>query len=228
MDPVTTSFLPAARARQQHQLWLFVIILVTCNSNEPILQVTTPFSNIRCVFLDRDGVINRKPPEGAYVGRWSDFHLLPGVESAIAALNRAGIRVLVISNQRGIALGHYTASDVDALHTRLQQHLAQYQARIDAFYYCPHDRDACDCRKPKTGLFEQAFRDFPDIPRSSAIVIGDSLSDIEAARNLGIPSIFVQGDPATQKPGAATAAQHASLVAASLAEAVGILVLKDR
>jgi D-glycero-D-manno-heptose 1,7-bisphosphate phosphatase len=182
------------------------------------------FPNIRCVFLDRDGVINRKAPEGAYVGRWSDFHILPGAESAIAALNRAGALVIVISNQRGIALGHYTAADVDALHARLQEHLAAHGARIDAFYYCPHDKDQCDCRKPKTGLFEQAFRDFPGASRANSIVIGDSLSDIDAARNLGVPSIFIEGDPATQKPGAATANRRATLSAHSVAEAVRSLL----
>lgn len=186
--------------------------------------MTTAFPNIRCVFLDRDGVINRKPPEGAYIARWSDFHILPGAEAAIAALNRAAIRVIVISNQRGIALGYYTASDVDALHARLLQHLAERGARIDAFYFCPHDKDSCDCRKPKTALFEQAFRDFPDASRSNSIVIGDSLSDIDAARNLGVPSIFIQGDPATQKPGAETAAARADLVAHSLAEALEALL----
>ena len=186
--------------------------------------MTTVFPNIRCVFLDRDGVINRKPPEGAYVARWSDFHILPGAEAAIAALNRAGIRVVVISNQRGIALGYYTAADVDALHARLRQHLSAHAARIDAFYFCPHDKDSCDCRKPKTALFEQAFSDFPDVSRSNSIVIGDSLSDIDAARNLGVPSIFIQGDPATQKPGAATAAARAGLVVHSLAEAVEALL----
>lgn len=188
--------------------------------------VTTAFHNIRCVFLDRDGVINRKPPEGAYVGRWSDFHILPGVEAAIAALNRAGIRVIVISNQRGIALGYYTAAGVDALHTQLQQHLASHGARIDAFYYCPHDKNMCGCRKPKIGLFEQALRDFPDVSQTDCIIIGDSLSDIEAARNLGIPSIFIHGDPATRKPGADSAAQRASLVVHSLSEAVEPLLAR--
>jgi D-glycero-D-manno-heptose 1,7-bisphosphate phosphatase len=202
----------------------FVIILVTTDGTSRNPQVTTAFSNIRCVFLDRDGVINRKPPEGAYVGRWNDFHILPGVESAIAALNRGGLRVIVISNQRGIALGHYSGADVDALHARLQQHLAAHHACIDAFYYCPHDRDGCDCRKPKTALFEQAFRDFPDASRANSLVIGDSLSDIEAACNLGVPSIFIEGHPATQKPGAGTAAQRANLVAGSLAEAVAAVL----
>lgn len=178
------------------------------------------FQNIQFVFLDRDGVINRKPPEGQYVGRREEFHLLPGVESAIATLNRAGKRVLVISNQRGVALGLYSRADVDALHAWLKEHLAGHGARVDGFYYCPHDKNACDCRKPKTGLFEQAFRDFPDANAANSLVIGDSVSDIEAARNLGSASIFIQGDPLTQKPGADKGAALADAVAGSLAEAV--------
>jgi len=181
------------------------------------------FHGIRCIFLDRDGVLNRKAPEGEYIGRWSEFHLLPGVEEAIAALNRAGRRAVVVSNQRGIALGRYTAGDVEALHAQLQQHLAAHSAHIDAFYYCPHDLDACDCRKPKTGLFRQAFRDFPDASAENSVVIGDSLSDIQAARNLGTRSIFIEGDPETGKAAATQAAELADAVAASLAEAVALL-----
>jgi D-glycero-D-manno-heptose 1,7-bisphosphate phosphatase len=182
--------------------------------------VTISFAHIRFVFLDRDGVINRKPPEGEYIGHWRDFELLPGAASAIAALNRSGRRVIVVSNQRGIALGRYTSADVDALHARLQEHLAGHDAHIDAFYYCPHDKDACDCRKPKTGMLEQAFRDFPEAARTNSLLIGESLSDIEAARRFGLPSVFIQGDPATQKTGAAKAASLADAVSSSLSEAV--------
>lgn len=180
----------------------------------------TAFPHIRFVFLDRDGVINRKPPEGRYIARWSDFHLLPGVESAIAALNRSARRVIVVSNQRGVALGYYTPADVDALHAQLQQHLAAHGAHIDAFYFCPHDKDQCDCRKPGTGLFHQAFQNFPEASAANSVVIGDSGSDIDAARALGFPSIFIHGDPATQKPGAAEAAMRADRIADSLLDAV--------
>ena len=178
------------------------------------------FPDVRFVFLDRDGVINRKAPDGAYVSSPGDFHLLPGAESAIAALNRSGRRVIVISNQRGVALGRYTRADVDALHAWLQELLSAHAAHIDGFYYCPHDENQCDCRKPKTGLFEQAFRDFPDASVANSIVIGDSLSDIEAARSLGSASIFIQGDPLTVRPGAEKAAALADAVASSLIEAV--------
>jgi D-glycero-D-manno-heptose 1,7-bisphosphate phosphatase len=182
------------------------------------------FADIEYVFLDRDGVINLKSPEGKYIGHWDHFHFLPGVEEAIAALNRSGRTVIVVTNQRGVALGYYTKADVDAIHEALQKHLAQHAARIDAFYFCPHDKNECNCRKPKTGLFEEAFQDFPGASATNSIVIGDSLSDIQAARNLGAPSIFIQGDPDTQKPGEEQARSLAGAVSASLIEAVKLLL----
>jgi D-glycero-D-manno-heptose 1,7-bisphosphate phosphatase len=102
----------------------------------------------------------------------------------------------------------------------LQEHLAAHDAHIDGFYYCPHEIGECDCRKPGTGLFRQAFRDFPEASASNSIMVGDSFSDIEAARALGMPSIFILGDPSTQKEGAPTGAGLADCVSASLVEAV--------
>jgi len=177
-------------------------------------------SGIEYVFLDRDGVINSKAAEGEYVYRWDHFQILPRVEAAIAALNQSGRTVIVASNQRGVALGYYTKADVDAIHEALQKHLAQQGAHIDAFYFCPHDQNECNCRKPETGLFEQAFHDFPGASARNSIVIGDSLSDIQAARNLGAPSIFIQGEPDTQKPGAEEARSLANDVSGSLFDAV--------
>jgi len=179
------------------------------------------FQNVRYVFLDRDGVICRKPPEGEYISQWESFHLLPGAVTAIACLNRCGRRVIVVTNQRGVALGRYTCAEVEELHFRLQQHLAMHGARIDAFYYCPHaDGDKCDCRKPKPGLFQQAFRDFHDAFPENSLMIGDTMSDIEGARNLGIASIFVRGEPKTQKPGTEKAILLADRVCESLLHAV--------
>jgi D-glycero-D-manno-heptose 1,7-bisphosphate phosphatase len=179
------------------------------------------FPGIRYVFLDRDGVIGRKPPEGEYISQWNSFQFLPGAEVAIASLNRSGRSVIVVTNQRGVALGRYTCADVDELHSRLQQHLAKHGARIDAFYYCPHDKDdQCGCRKPRPGLFQQAFRDFHEASPANSIMIGDSISDIEGARNLAMASIFIRGDPETRKPGAEGAVLLAGRVCDSLLEAV--------
>jgi D-glycero-D-manno-heptose 1,7-bisphosphate phosphatase len=186
----------------------------------PSSAATPRFAGIRTVFLDRDGVINRKAREGEYIAHWSDFHFLPGAEEAIAALNHSGRRVIVITNQRGVALSHYTAADVQSLHVRLQEHLGVHGARIDAFYYCPHDKEQCDCRKPGPGLFLQAFRDFTEASPASSVMIGDSLSDIEAADRLGIHSIFIEGDPETRKAGADEAAALADAVSGSLFQAV--------
>jgi D-glycero-D-manno-heptose 1,7-bisphosphate phosphatase len=179
---------------------------------------------LRNVFLDRDGVINRKMPEGEYVTGWGHFHLLQGVPEAIARLNQAGLRVLVVTNQRGVALGLYSAADVDAIHAQLQAALAKSGAHVDGIYYCPHDKRACSCRKPLPGLFEQAQKDFPEITAAESVVVGDSLSDIEFGRNLGMQTIFIEGDPERRKAGAELASNLADLTVSSLPEAVDQLL----
>jgi len=194
---------------------------------EPNSPQTNDFrSNLKTVFLDRDGVINRKMPEGQYVTGWKHFELLPGVPEAIALLNRAGLRVLVVTNQRGIALGLYTASDVAAIHDQFQLELAKddaHPAHIDGFYFCPHDKRECNCRKPLPGLFQQAQAQFPEIDTATSLIIGDSLSDIEFGKNLGIKTIFIEGDEDArlhQKPGASKAAELADFRFPSLPDAV--------
>lgn len=180
--------------------------------------------NLRTIFLDRDGVVNEKMPEGSYVTTWDEFHLLPGVPEAIASLNRAGIRVIVVSNQRGIALGKYSERDVGAIHANLQKLLEAKGAHVDAFYFCPHDKQQCDCRKPLPGMFEQARHEFPDIDATESVMIGDSLSDIEFGRRLGMKTIFIDGKKERQKPGSHAAAELADRRFPSLDEAVRALV----
>ena len=178
---------------------------------------------MRYVFLDRDGVLNRKLPEGAYVSDWTQFQWLPGAIEAVGRLNRAGLTVIVVSNQRGIALGLYTKTQLDKIHHSMMTQLAQYGARVDAIYYCPHDVGECQCRKPDVGLFEQAMKDFPQANVHNSVVIGDSLSDIEAGRRLGMKTIFIEGEADRQKPGAGAAADAADAVAGSLLQAVETL-----
>lgn len=183
--------------------------------------MTPYFKDVRYVFLDRDGVIGRKPPEGEYISQWKSFHIVPGAETAISSLRRSGRRVIVVTNQRGVALGRYSCEEVEELHSRLQHHLADHGTRIDAFYYCPHDNGGnCDCRKPKPGLFQRAFRDFHDATPENSLMIGDSISDIEGACNLGMASIFIRGDDKTQKPGSERAVLLADRVCDSLLQAV--------
>jgi D-glycero-D-manno-heptose 1,7-bisphosphate phosphatase len=179
---------------------------------------------MRTVFLDRDGVLNEKMPEGSYVISWSDFHLMPGVAEAIGRLNRTGVRVVVVSNQRGIALGLYAAADVNEIHSTLQKLLAQHGAHVDGFYFCPHNKGQCNCRKPLPGLFEQAVADFPDISAECSVMIGDSFSDIEFGRRLGMITVFIDGAPERRKPGVEATGELADLRFPSLIEAVNRLL----
>ncbi|MDR3752037.1 MAG: HAD family hydrolase [Terracidiphilus sp.] len=176
------------------------------------------------VFLDRDGVLNQKMPEGSYVRSVADFHPLPGVAEAIARLNRAGVRVVVVSNQRGIALGLYIAADVRAIHEAFQKHLEGSGARVDGFYFCPHDKGQCNCRKPLPGLFDQAVAEFPQITAASSAMLGDSLSDIEFGRRLGMLTVFIAGAEEHRSPSAEDARALADLRCPSLAEAVEALL----
>ncbi|MFP5249592.1 MAG: D-glycero-alpha-D-manno-heptose-1,7-bisphosphate 7-phosphatase, partial [Acidobacteriota bacterium] len=149
---------------------------------------------LRTVFLDRDGVLNEKMPEGAYVTRWEEFQVLPGAVGALGRLRQAGLRLIVVSNQRGIARGLYSARDVEAIHARFQQLLESHGAQIDAFLICPHDQGQCNCRKPLPGLFEQAAARFEGVTAATSVMIGDSLSDITFARGLGMPALLIKGD----------------------------------
>ncbi len=179
---------------------------------------------VQTVFLDRDGVLNEKMPERSYVTCPADFRLLPGVVQAISRLNRAGKRVIVVSNQRGVALKLNTCADVEAIHSALQDILQANGAHVDGFYYCPHDNEQCNCRKPLPGLFEQAVATFPEIAANRSVMIGDSLSDIEFGRRLGMKTVFIDGDSTHQKPGAGLARESADMRCASLSEAVDRLL----
>jgi D-glycero-D-manno-heptose 1,7-bisphosphate phosphatase len=175
---------------------------------------------IQYVFVDRDGVLNRKMPEGVYVSDWRQFEWLPGAEEAVARMNRAQLNVILVTNQRGVALGLVTEEELREIHAKMQSHLALHRAWLDAIYYCPHDRGQCRCRKPDSGLFEAAFARFTEANADNSIVIGDSISDIQAGRRLGMRTIFLRGEAMRQKPGADTAAAMADAVASSLLEAV--------
>jgi D-glycero-D-manno-heptose 1,7-bisphosphate phosphatase len=146
-------------------------------------------------FLDRDGVINRKPPEGQYVTRWEELQFLPGVAEAIGLLTQAGFCVLGVSNQRCIAKGLLTAGDLEAMHARMCQELAAKGALITEVYYCPHDRQPpCGCRKPAPGLLLRAAREH-EIDLKASWMIGDSDIDVEAGKNAGCKTVrIVKGD----------------------------------
>ena len=150
----------------------------------------------RAVFLDRDGVLNRESAE--FIKTVDEIDILPGVPAAIAKLNAAGYRTVVITNQSGIARGMYTEKTLDAIHARMTSELESEGARIDAVYYCPHHpevgdvqyRIACECRKPRIGMLSRAAWEHK-IDLSRSFVIGDKASDIKLAENAGMRSALV-------------------------------------
>lgn len=140
----------------------------------------------KAVFLDRDGTINY---DTGYLYQPERLRLIPGAAEAIAQLNRLGFLVIVVTNQSGVARGFYTENDVKKLHLCLQDTLADEDAHIDAFYYCPHHPDAvlmqyrssCICRKPNPGMLWQAMKDFSLLPEQ-CFMVGDSLTDVLAGK----------------------------------------------
>ena len=146
-------------------------------------------------FLDRDGTINRKAPEGDYIKRPDEVVLLPGAAKAVRRLNDARVAVIVITNQRGIALGRMSEGDLEEVHAELSAQLESAAgARIDAFFHCPHDIGECDCRKPETGMFRQAVERFPWIDLSRSVVVGDGAGDVEAGGTLRMRTIQIGVD----------------------------------
>jgi len=141
----------------------------------------------KAIFLDRDGVINYVEP-GKYITKVEDFKILPGVIGALKRFKRLGYLIIIITNQFGIYLGKATEQDVNAIHEYMKNEFEKFGITIDAIYVCP---DFSSDRKPKLGMFVKAIRDW-NIDISRSYIIGDSLSDLVAADNLGIKSILVK------------------------------------
>src|SRR5881296_3411458 len=141
------------------------------------------------VYLDRDGTLNFDP---GYLNQPEQLRLLPGAGQAVARLNRAGFKTVVLSNQSGLARGLITQDQLEAIHQRLRELLAEDGARLDGIFVCPHHPDeGCACRKPAPGLVHRAQREL-GVSHDNAVVIGDKASDVELARNVGALAVFVR------------------------------------
>ena len=140
------------------------------------------------LFLDRDGVINKKI-DGDYVKTISDFEFIDDSVKGILLLSELFKRIIVVTNQQGIGKGLMTHDQLKKVHDYMCQKL---QGKISKIYYCPHlEADSCSCRKPANGMLKKALQDFPDIIIKKSFLIGDSESDILAGRSMNISTVKV-------------------------------------
>jgi D-glycero-D-manno-heptose 1,7-bisphosphate phosphatase len=177
--------------------------------------LSTPrVKSLQAVLLDRDGTINVQAPPHEYISTPEDLHLLDGAAEAIARLNQAGIPVVIVTNQRGVARGMMSMDDVDRVHDALAQRLAQAGAHVDGVLVCPHGDGECSCRKPQPGMLLTAL-DRLHVEPADAVMIGDADSDIEAGRRAGTYTVQIVPDSTPSR---------ADLSAPSLAAAVELLL----
>lgn len=145
----------------------------------------------RAVFLDRDGVINKKMPGDRHVTSLEEFEFLPGVITEVKRLIEKGFEIFVVTNQRGVARGLLSADTLSLIHAHMEKSFRDAGAPIRNVYACIHDAGECDCRKPAPGLILQASREHGiDLPRS--YLIGDRAYDIEAGRRAGCRTILLE------------------------------------
>jgi D-glycero-D-manno-heptose 1,7-bisphosphate phosphatase len=175
-----------------------------------------PLGRCRTVFLDRDGTVNVKPPDGQYVTSPAEVSLIPGAAAAIAKLNAAGVRVILVTNQRWLSGPARDPAGYAQVHARLEELLAERGAHFDAAYCCPHAADSCDCRKPGPGMLQRAARELR-FSLGTAVMIGDSDSDVAAGWAVGTATILLSA-------GQQVASGHADFVIDDLAEAVRLIL----
>ncbi|MBQ7650964.1 MAG: HAD family hydrolase [Victivallales bacterium] len=141
-----------------------------------------------CIFIDRDDTIIHDVP---YLAEPSRVALTPGAAEALAEFRGLGFSIIVISNQSGIGRGYFTEAQLKQVNDRMLVLLAEGGASIDAIYYCPHRPDEnCNCRKPKTGMLEQACRDF-EVDKAHSVMIGDLRGDVDMGKSFGIKTIQI-------------------------------------
>jgi len=144
----------------------------------------------KLIILDRDGVINEDSDE--YIKSPEEWHAIPGSLEAIAKLNKAGIKVVIASNQSGIARGFFTEDTLEKIHQKMQAELAKLEGHIDDIFYCPHHPDDnCECRKPKPKMLLDILHKYK-IAAQNVLVVGDKLTDIQSAKKIGCDVALVK------------------------------------
>ena len=146
----------------------------------------------KAIFLDRDGVINQERKD--YVKKLDEFKILDKIADAINIIKSHGFLVIIITNQSAINRKLLSVETLNKIHEKLQSYLERYDTSFDGVYFCPHTpSENCECRKPKPGLILQAVIDF-QIDLSESYMIGNSETDIHAARNAGCKGILLKKD----------------------------------
>jgi histidinol-phosphate phosphatase family protein len=180
--------------------------------------------NAKVIFIDRDGVINHDPI-GDYVKSWEEFEFIPGALEALKILTKKGFSVLIVSNQAGIGDGVYSQTSLDEITEKMLSSFRRAGARIHSVHYCVHGKEAgCECRKPKTGLFQRASRGLT-LNRKETFFIGDKATDIQAGKDFGLRTVLVRtghGERDLEK----NPSLRPDYIAADLREAVRWLVGK--
>ncbi|MCG2711864.1 MAG: D-glycero-beta-D-manno-heptose 1,7-bisphosphate 7-phosphatase [Candidatus Omnitrophica bacterium] len=178
----------------------------------------------KVIFLDRDGVINRDRSD--YVRSWTEFDFLPNVFTALRRLTELGYKIIIISNQAGIAKGLYTEASLAEMTEKMLERIRRNSASIHAVHYCNHrDEDNCSCRKPKTGLFKQALLG-KSVDLKETFYIGDSQRDIETGLNLGCKTILVLSGQTKTEQDVANFKFRPDFVAVDLLDAVESVIEK--
>jgi histidinol-phosphate phosphatase family protein len=146
------------------------------------------------LFLDRDGVINNEIKDG-YVLQWDMFHFAEGVLEALPILSRKFGHIVIVTNQRCIGRGLLNVEGLNTIHGHMLREITAIGGRIDNIYFCPDVNNDSPCRKPQGGMAMQAKADFPEIDFSRSIIVGNTLSDMNFGKNLGMTTVFI---PSTQ------------------------------
>lgn len=147
-----------------------------------------------CLFLDRDGVINRRLVDD-YVKSWDEFEFIEGVPEAVKIFSQSFGRIFVVTNQQGIGKGLMTNTTLETIHGRMQEELRRAGGNIDKVYHCPGlKNDRPFCRKPQVGMGLQAKKDFPEISFRKSVMAGDSLSDMQFGKRLRMTTVLIGPD----------------------------------
>lgn len=176
---------------------------------------------MRAIFLDRDGVVNRKAAEGGCVKSWEDFSFIPGSRDALKSFRENGFLTIIVTNQRCVARRMISEEGIITIHWKMLREVRETGGGIDAVYFCPHDiEDNCRCRKPRPGMLVKACGDFLEkgivIDREKSFIIGGSDADIFAGKSFGVRTIKIGGSKGT-----------ADYISPSLIEAA-LLICEDK